>query len=73
MTGSSTPAIKNIGKELFCGFQSSLMKADFNKENTELTLTLTTPDYMSKETAEKLKPFLRRPVVYHWKNGAFSI
>ena len=30
MTGSSTPAIKNIGKELFCGFQSSLMKADFN-------------------------------------------
>ena len=50
-----------------------LMKADFNKENTELTLTLTTPDYMSKETAEKLKPFLRRPVVYHWKNGAFSI
>lgn len=22
---------------------------------------------MSKETAEKLKPFLRRPVVYHWK------
>ena len=38
-----------------------LMKADFNKENTELTLTLTTPDYMSKETAEKLKPFLRRP------------
>lgn len=44
-----------------------LMKADFNKENTELTLTLTTPDYMSKETAEKLKPFLRRPVVYHGK------
>ena len=49
-----------------------LMKADFNKENTELTLTLTTPDYMSKETAEKLKPFLRRPIVYHWKNGAFT-
>ena len=49
-----------------------LMKADFNKENTELTVTLTTPDYMSKETAEKLKPFLRRPIVYHWKNGAFT-
>ena len=49
-----------------------LMKADFNKENTELTVTLTTPDYMSKETAEKLKPFLRRPIVYQWKNGAFT-
>lgn len=49
-----------------------LMKADFNKENTELTVTLTTPDYMSKETAEKLKPFLHRPIVYHWKNGVFT-
>lgn len=49
-----------------------LMKADFNKENTELTITLTTPEYMSKDTAEKLKPFLRRPIVYHWKEGAFT-
>lgn len=49
-----------------------LMKADFNKENTELTITLATPDYMSKEMAEKLKPFLRRPLVYHWENGVFT-
>ena len=49
-----------------------LMKADFSKDNSELTLTLTTPDYMAKETAEKLKPFLRRPIVYHWKNGVFT-
>lgn len=49
-----------------------LMKADLNKENTELTVTLTTPEYMSKETAEKLMPFLRRPIVYSWKNGAFT-
>ena len=39
-----------------------LMKVDMNKENTELAVTLSTPDYMSKETAEKLKPFLRRPL-----------
>ena len=31
-----------------------LMKVDMNKENTELAVTLSTPDYMSKETAEKL-------------------
>ena len=49
------------------------MKVDMNKENTELAVTLSTPDYMSKETAEKLKPFLRRPIVYQWKNGAFTI
>ena len=45
---------------------------DFSKDNSELTLTLTTPDYMAKETAEKLNPFLRRPIVYHWKNGVFT-
>ncbi|MDD3038936.1 DUF3256 family protein [Bacteroides sp.] len=49
-----------------------LLKADLNKENTELVLTLATPDYMSKETAEKLKPFLRRPIIYQWKNGKFT-
>lgn len=49
-----------------------LLKADFNKDNTELTVTLATPDYMSKEAAEKLKPFLRRPIVYRWNNGAFA-
>ena len=48
------------------------MKVDMNKENTELAVTLSTPDYMSKDTAEKLKPFLRRPIVYQWKNGAFT-
>ena len=48
-----------------------LMKADFTKENTDLTLTLTTSDYMSTETAEKLKPYLRRPIVYRWKDGKF--
>ena len=49
-----------------------LMKVDMNKENTELAVTLSTPDYMSKETAEKLKPFLRRPIVYRWENGVFT-
>ena len=44
-----------------------LMKADLNKENTELTLHVNNPRLYVKETAEKLKPFLRRPVVYHWK------
>lgn len=48
-----------------------LIKADFNKENTALTLTLATPDYMSKEMAEKLKPFLRHPIVYQWKGSSF--
>lgn len=49
-----------------------LMKVDLDKENTALTVTLSTPEYMSKETAEKLMPFIRRPIVYQWKEGVFT-
>lgn len=49
-----------------------LMKVDLDKENTGLTVSLSTPEYMSKETAEKLMPFLRRPIVYQWKDGVFT-
>ena len=49
-----------------------LMKADLSGKDATLTFTFTTPDYMEREAAEKLKPFLRRPIVYHWKNGAFT-
>ncbi|MCI7070221.1 MAG: DUF3256 family protein [Bacteroides pyogenes] len=48
-----------------------LMKVLLNKENTELTVQPVF-DYMVKETAEKLKPFLRRPIVYEWKDGSFQ-
>ena len=34
----------------------TLMQAELSKENGTLTFTLTTPEYMEKETAEKLKP-----------------
>lgn len=46
-----------------------LMQVELSKETPTLTFTLTTPRYMEKETAEKLKPFLRRSIVYSWKEG----
>lgn len=49
-----------------------LAKADFSKAGDVLTFTFTTPDYLEKETAEKLKPFLRRPITYTWKEGKFA-
>lgn len=49
-----------------------LMKADLSKTDDALTFTLTTPDYMEKEMAEKLKPFLRHPLTYEWKANRFS-
>lgn len=48
-----------------------LMKADLSGKDATLTFTFTTPDYMEREAAEKLKPFLRRPVSYTWKEGKF--
>lgn len=48
-----------------------LMKADLSAQSDSLTFTFTTPDYMDKETAEKLKPYLRRSMVYDWKESKF--
>lgn len=31
------------------------------------------PDYMEKEAADRLMPFVRRPVVYTWEEGKFSV
>ena len=48
-----------------------LMKAELSPKEASLSFKLTTPDYMDKETADKLKPFIRRPIVYVWKQGKF--
>ena len=47
------------------------MKIDLSASDNTLTFTLTTPEYMEKETADKLKPFIRRPIVYTWKGENF--
>lgn len=49
-----------------------LMKADLSSKDSVLAFTFTTPDYMNKETAEKLKPFIRRPITFIWKEGKFT-
>lgn len=50
-----------------------LMKADLSAKDNTLTFTFTTTDYMDKEAGEKLKPYLRRPVVYVWKEGSYKL
>lgn len=49
-----------------------LMKADLSAKDATLIFSLSTLDYMQKEEAEKLKPFLRQPVTYVWKEGEFK-
>ena len=48
-----------------------LTKIDLSASENTLTFTLTTPEYMEKETADKLKPFIRRPIVYVWNGEGF--
>lgn len=50
-----------------------LVKTDLSAKDTALTFTFTTPDYMEKEAAEKLKPFIRRPIAYTWSQGRFIL
>ena len=50
----------------------NLMKAMLSKDDASLTFIYTTPDYMNKETREKLEPYLRKePVVLRWQEGKF--
>lgn len=50
-----------------------LVKTDLSAKDAALTFTFTTPDYMEKEAAEKLKPFIRRPIAYTWNQGRFIL
>lgn len=50
-----------------------LVKTDLSAKDTALTFTFTTPDYMEKEAAEKLKPFIRHPIAYTWNQGRFIL
>lgn len=50
----------------------NLVKAMLSKDDASLAFIYTTPDYMNKETREKLEPYLRKePVVLRWQEGKF--
>ena len=49
-----------------------LWKAELSVDKPILSFTYTTPDYLDKETAKKLKPYLKsHPVCLEWKEGKF--
>ncbi|WP_455674884.1 DUF3256 family protein [Phocaeicola sp.] len=50
-----------------------LIKIELSPENTTLSFTYTTPDYLAKEDREKISAYLRKsPVVYKWGGGKFT-
>ena len=49
-----------------------LFKANLSEMDTTLSFTYTTPDYLDKETAEEIKPYLvAEPLKYIWREGRF--
>jgi len=48
-----------------------LTKAEYQPEGYNISFTFTTPEYMAKEDAEKIKPFIHSPLIYKWTNGKF--
>ena len=50
-----------------------LMLFRFNPENLELTQTYTTPQYLSQEDRETIKPFLKQePKIFVWRKTGFK-
>ena len=49
-----------------------LLKASLSAEAPTLSFTYTTPDYLYKETALRLRPYLvASPLHYEWQHGKF--
>lgn len=48
-----------------------LIQAELSADEPTLLLLFTTPDYMEREAAETLKPYLREGIRYRWEGGSF--
>lgn len=49
-----------------------MLKAELSDKDRKLRFVYTTPDYLDKETARELKPYLREtPLYYEWREGKF--
>ncbi len=50
----------------------SLVRMSLSPDNRTLTFIFDTPAYLEKEAADELKPFIRRALIYDWKEGKFT-
>lgn len=51
-----------------------LWKAELSADKPVLMFTYTTPDYLDRETAKNLKPYLKsHPICLEWKEGKFVL
>lgn len=51
-----------------------MLKAELSEDENSLRFIYTTPDYLDKETADELTPYLiKTPLLYEWKEGRFVV
>lgn len=49
-----------------------MLKAELSEDTNTMQFVYTTPDYLDKETAKELAPYLKQtPLRYEWKKGKF--
>lgn len=48
-----------------------MVKASLHAQDRTLTFRFTTPEYMEKEAAERVRPFVRESIQWEWKQGKF--
>lgn len=71
LTPASTAQADSL-KNLRAYADMYLWKAELSSDKPVLKFTYTTPDYLDKETAKDLKPYLKsQPVCLEWKEGKF--
>ena len=49
-----------------------LMKAELSPDNTQLTFTFTTPDYLGKDVAKQLDPYIIPTATLSWNGNQFK-
>ncbi|MCR4765295.1 MAG: DUF3256 family protein [Bacteroidaceae bacterium] len=49
-----------------------LMKAEMSPEDTALTFTFTTPDYMDPEAVKQIESYITTTVTLHWDGNKFN-
>ncbi|MGO5523345.1 DUF3256 family protein [Phocaeicola plebeius] len=71
LTPASTAQADSL-KNLRAYADMYLWKAELSSDKPVLKFTYTTPDYLDKETAKDLRPYLKsQPVCLEWKEGKF--
>ena len=50
-----------------------LLKTDLSKDNSDITFTYSSPEYLDETAAKDLAPFVKKALVYVWKEGRFTL